>query len=136
MTTLKAQLEASGLHVSVTLRETGQQLVLNFKKGERRKKVHVVLGNYSLEGEIELLNLDGVEARLPNLVLSLTVPNKAGVATIVTPRDVIPETIKTPETTGMGKVRIPVETEVSVNVPLTVEPKVESTKPKFEMKKK
>lgn len=68
---VKEQHESSGLHASLRLRETGQELTLRFTKGERAKKVFLVLNNQELEGELILADVEAPRGK-PNLTALLS----------------------------------------------------------------
>ena len=66
MQNIQSQLKSQGVAATVTLRDTGQVLSLNFKKGETRKKVSIQLGGATpVEGYIEVRERPG---RLPGTI--------------------------------------------------------------------
>lgn len=75
MNGLKQQLQGTGLAGALRLSATGQELTLNFAKGESSKKVTLTLGTHVITGRLELRER-AVPDGLPDLelVLSLDQP--------------------------------------------------------------
>lgn len=76
MAHLKQQLTDVGLPCTLTVKETGQVLALNFGRGARSKAVHIVLGSLNMEGAFELVDVEAPanqSAGHANMVLTLRI---------------------------------------------------------------